>query len=201
MLSLKWELRACLKWWTHPTSPNLDIGPGTSNCWMSSSTELVPCHRLESFCCTVASQFGSANMRSTLASNSSIVIGIPEGLRTCWILCVTHVLAAPPFIYDRMNNIQLVSSGNSDPCRHMYRLHSALKQSRSSCRPVNRVGAAILGSLVMVVGGGGSTGGDGVQVLSWFCSTWICCVSSATCSLSVAMVVGDRNEEDEGERF
>ena len=63
--------------------------------------------------------------------------------------------AAPPFIYDRMNNIQLVSSGNSDPHRHMYRLHSALKRLRSSCRPVNRVGVAIFGSLV-VVGSGGS---------------------------------------------
>src|SRR5258707_14865221 len=201
MLSLKWELSACSKWWTSPTSPNLDVGLWTSNCWMSLSTELAPCHRVESFCHAVTSRFRSANMRSTLASNSSIIIGVLEGLRTCWILCVTHVPAAPPFIYDRMNNIWLVSSGNLDPCRCMYRLHSALKQSRSSCRPVNGVGAVILGSLVMVVGGGGSTGGDGVQVLSWFCSTWICCVSSATCSSSVTMVVGDGNEEDEGERF
>src|SRR5260221_11385310 len=127
MLSLKWELRACLKWWTSPMSHNLDVGRWTSNCWMNSSTELVPCHRLESFCHTIASRFGSANTRSTLASNLSIIIGILEGLRTCWILCVTHVPAAPPFIYDRMNNIQLVLSGNSDPCMHMYRLHSALK--------------------------------------------------------------------------
>src|SRR5258708_35454065 len=201
MLSLKWELRACLKWWMSPMSPNLDIGLWTSNCWMSLSMKLVPCCRLESFCHAIASRFRSANTRSTSALNSSIIIGVPEGLRTCWILCVTHVLVALPFIYDRMNNIQLVLSGNSDPCRHMYRLHSALKQSRSSCRPVNRVGAAILGSLVVAVGGGGSTGGDGVQVLSWFCSTWICCMSSATCSLSVAMVVGDGNKEDEGERF
>ncbi len=81
----------------------------------------------------------------------------------------------------------------------MYRLYSTLKQLRSSCRPVNRVGAAIFGSLVVVGGGGRSTGGDRDQVLSWFCSAWICCVSSATCSLSVAMVVGDGNEE--GERF
>src|SRR6266436_8706891 len=102
---------------------------------MSLSTELVPCHRLESFCHTVASQFRSVNMRSTSASNLSIVIGILEGLRTCWILWVTHVLAAPPFMYNRMNNIQLVLSRNSDPRRRMYRLHSALKQLRSSCRP------------------------------------------------------------------
>src|SRR5258708_674964 len=127
MLSLKQELSACSKWWTSPMSPNLDVGPWTSNCWMSSSMELVPCHRVESFCHAVASQFGSANMRSTLASNSSIVIGILEGLRTCWILCIAHVPVAPPFMYDRMNSIQLVLSGNSDPCRHMYRLHSALK--------------------------------------------------------------------------
>ncbi len=140
-------------------------------------------------------------MRSTLALNSSIIIGVPEGLRTCWILCITHVLVALPFIYDRMNNIQLVSSGNSDPHRHVYRLHSALKRSRSSCRPVNGVGATILGSLVMAVGGSGSTGGDRVQALSWFCSTWICCMSSATCSLSVTMVVGNGDKEDEGERF
>src|SRR5260221_8897696 len=158
---------------------------------MSSLTELVPCCRLESFCHAVASQFRSANMRSTSASNSSIVIGIPEGLRTCWILCVAHVLVAPPFMYDRMNSIRLVLLGNSDPRRCMYRLHSTLKRSRSSCRPVNRVGVAIFGSLVVVGSGGGSTGGDGDQALSWFCSAWICCVSSATCSLSVAMVVGE----------
>src|SRR5258707_1381910 len=199
MLSLKQELSTCSKWWTSPTSPNLDVGPWTLNCWMSLSTELAPCHKVESFCCAVTSWFGSANMRSTLALNLSIFIGIPEGLRTCWILCIAHVPVAPPFMYDRMNSIQLVSSGNSDPHRHMYRLHSALKQSRSSCRPVNGVGAAIFGSLVVVGSGGGSTGGDGDQALSWFCSTWICCVSSATCSSSVAMVVGDGNEE--GERF
>src|SRR6266481_9353275 len=199
MLSLKQELSTCSKWWTSLTSPNLDIGPWIMNCWMSSSMELAPCCRVESFCHAVASQFGSANMRLTSASNSSMVIGISEGLRTCWILCIAHVLAAPPFMYDRMNSIQLVSSENLDPCRHMYRLHSALKQSRSSCRPVNRVGVAIFGSLVVVGGGGRSTGGDGDQVLSWFCNAWICCVSSATCSSSVTMVVGDGNEE--GERF
>src|SRR6266436_8552237 len=199
MLSLKWELSACSKWWTSPTSPNLDVGLWTLNCWMSSLMELVPCHRVESFCCAVASRFRSANMRLTLALNSSIIIGVPEGLRTCWILCIAHVPVAPPFMYDRMNSIQLVSLGNLDPCRHMYRLHSALKQSRSSCRPVNRVGAVIFRSLVVVGSGGRSTGGDGDWALSWFCSAWICCVSSATCSSSVAMVVGDGNEE--GERF
>src|SRR5258707_8263153 len=191
MLSLKQELSACSKWWTSPTSPNLDVGPWTSNCWMSSSMELAPCHKVESFCHAVTSRFGSTNTRLTLASNLSIVIGILEGLRTCWILCITHVPVALPFMYDRMNSIRLVLSGNSDPHRHMYRLHSALKQSRSSCRPVNGVGAAIFRSLVVVGGGGRSTGGDGDQVLSWFCSTWICCVSSATCSSSVAMVVGE----------
>src|SRR5258707_1626549 len=191
MLSLRWELSTCLKWWTNLTSPNLNIGPWTSNCWMSLSTELVPCCSVESFCHAVASRFGSANTRSTLALNSSIVIGILEGLRTCWILCIAHVLAALPFMYDRMNSIWLVLSGNSDPRRHMYRLHSALKQLRSSCRPVNGVGAAIFGSLVVVGGGGGSTGGDGDQALSWFCSAWICCVSSVTCSPSVAMMVGE----------
>src|SRR5258707_1397652 len=177
MLSLKWELSTCLKWWTSPTSPNLDVGPWTLNCWMSSSTELAPCRKVESFCHAVASWFGSANTRPTLASNSSIVIGIPEGLRTCWILCIAHVPAAPPFMYDRMSSIWLVSSGNSDPHRHMYRLHSGLKQSRSSCRPVNGVGVAIFRSLVVVGGGGGSTGGDGDRVLSWVCSAWICFVS------------------------
>src|SRR6266436_4042563 len=191
MLSLKQELSACSKWWTSLTSPNLGMGPWTLNCWMSSSTELVPCHRVESFCHAVTSRFGSANMRSTSASNSSIVIGIPEGLRICWILCVAHVPAALPFMYDRMNSIWLILLGNLDPHRHMYRLHSALKQSRSSCRPVNRVGVVIFGSLVVVGSGGGSTGGDGDWALSWFCSTWICCVSSATCSSSVAMVVGE----------
>src|SRR5260221_4585701 len=88
MLSLRWELSACLKWWTNPMSPNLDVGPWTLNCWMSSSTELAPCHSMESFCHAIASQFGSANTRSTSASNLSIIIGIPEGLRTCQILCV-----------------------------------------------------------------------------------------------------------------
>ncbi len=182
-------------------SPNLDVGPWTLNCWMSSSTELVPCCKVESFCHAVTSRFRSVNMRSTSTSNLSIVISIPEGLRTCWILCIAHVLVALPFMYDRMNSIWLVSSGNSDsdPHRHMYRLHSALKQLRSSCRPVNRVGAVIFRSLVVVGGGGGSTGGDGDWALSWFCSTWICCVSSATCSSGVTMVVGDENEE--GERF
>jgi len=180
-------------------SPNLNVGPWTLNCWMSSSMELAPCCSVESFCCAVTSQFGSANMRSTSASNSSIVIGILEGLRTCWILCVAHVPVALPFMYDRMNSIWLVSLGNSDPCRHMYRLHSALKQSRSSCRPVNGVGMAIFRSLVVAGGGGRSTGGDGVQALSWFCSTWICCMRSATCSLSIAMMVGNGNKE--GERF
>src|SRR6266436_1271604 len=72
---------------------------------MSLSMELVPCCRLESLCCTVTSQFGSMNMRLTSALNSSIVISILEGLRTCWILCVTHIPAAPSFMYDRMNNI------------------------------------------------------------------------------------------------
>src|SRR5260221_8474400 len=171
-------------------SPNLDIGPWTSNCWMSLLTELVPCCSMESFCHAVTSRFRSTNTRSTLASNSSIIIGVLEGLRTCWILCIAHVPAALPFMYDRMNSIWLVLLGNLDPHRHMYRLHSALKQLRSSCRPVNGVGAAIFGSLVVVGSGGGSTGGDGGWALSWFCSTWICCVSSVTCSLSVAMVVG-----------
>src|SRR5258707_3918900 len=127
MLSLKWELSACLKWWTSLTSPNLDVGPWTSNCWMSLLTELVPCCRVESFCHAVTSQFGSTNTRLTSASNSSIIIGILEGLRTCWILCITHVPAAPPFMYDGMNSIQLILSGNSDPRRCMYRLHSTLK--------------------------------------------------------------------------
>src|SRR6266446_141453 len=131
MLSLKQELSTCSKWWTSLTSPNLDMGLWTSNCWMSSLTELAPCHKVESFCHAVASQFRSTNMRLTSALNSSIIIGVLEGLRTCWILCITHVLAAPPFMYDRMNSIWLVSLGNLDPCRHMYRLHSALKQSRS----------------------------------------------------------------------
>src|SRR5260370_22032646 len=116
--------------------------------------EVAACCRVESFCCAVASWFGSVNTRSTLALNSSIVIGTLEGLRTCWILCITHVPAAPPFMYDRMNSIQLISLGNSDPCRHMYRLHSTLKQSRSSCRPVNMVDAGIFRSLVLVVGVG-----------------------------------------------
>src|SRR5258705_3031469 len=199
MLSLKWELSTCSKWWTSLMSPNLDVGLWTLNCWMSLLMELAPCCRVESFCHDIASQFGSANTRSTSASNSSIIIGTLEGLRTCWILCIAHVLAALPFMYDRMNSIWLVSLGNSDPRRHMYRLHSALKRSRSSCRPVNRVGAAIFGSLVVVGSGGGSTGGDRDWALSWFCSAWICCVSSVSCSLSVAMVVGDGNEE--GERF
>src|SRR5258708_38759308 len=105
MLSLKQELSACSKWWTSLMSPNLDIGLWTLNCWMSLLTELAPCHSMESFCHAVASQFGSANMRSTSALNSFIIIGVPEGLRTCWILCVAHVLAALPFIYDRMNSI------------------------------------------------------------------------------------------------
>src|SRR5260221_1407341 len=162
MLSLKQELSTCSKWWTSLMSPNLDMGLWTSNCWMSLSMELVPCHKVESFCHAVTSWFGSTNTRSTSASNSSIVISIPEGLRTCWILCIAHVPAAPPFMYDRMNSIWLVLSGNSDPCRHMYRLPSTLKQSRSSCRPVNGVGMAIFRSLVVVGGGGRSTGGDGV---------------------------------------
>src|SRR5258708_4707957 len=161
MLSLKQELSACSKWWTSLMSPNLDVGLWTLNCWMSLLMELAPCRRVESFCHAVASQFGSANTRSTSASNSSIVIGVPEGLRTCWILCITHVLAAPPFMYDRMNSIRLVSSGNSDPHRHMYRLHSTLKQSRSSCRPVNGVGVVVVGSLVVVGRGGGATCEDG----------------------------------------
>src|SRR5258708_37050084 len=133
MLSLKQELSACSKWWTSLTSANLGVGLWTLNCWMSSLTELAPCHRVESFCHAVASQFGSANTR-TSASNLSIIIGILEGLRTCWILCVAHVPVAPPFMYDRMNSIWLISSGNSDPHRHMYRLHSTLKRLRSSCR-------------------------------------------------------------------
>src|SRR6266481_3421983 len=178
MFSLRQELSACSKWWTSPMSPNLDVGPWILNCWMSLSMELVPCCRVESFCCAIASQFRSANTRSTSALNSSIIIGIPKGLRTCWILCVTHVPAAPPFMYDRMNSIWLILSRNLDPHRHMYRLHSTLKQLRSSCRPVNGVDAAIFGSLVVVGGGGRSTGGDRVRVLSWFCSAWICCVRS-----------------------
>src|SRR5258708_3292531 len=82
---------------------------------------------------------------------------------------------------------------------HMYRVHYALKRLRSSCRPVNGVGVVILRSLVVAGGGGRSTGGDGVQALSWFCSAWICCMRSATCSSSVAMMVGNGNKE--GERF
>src|SRR5258708_30253146 len=108
-------------------SYNVVIGAGTLNCWMSLSTELAPCCSMESFCDAVTSQFRSTNMRSASALNLSIVIGIPEGLRTCLILCVAHVPAALPFMYDRMNSIWLVSLGNLDPCRHMYRLHSALK--------------------------------------------------------------------------
>src|SRR5260221_13163427 len=134
----------------------------------------------------------SSSMESTSASNSSIVISISEGLRTCWILCITHVPVALPFMYDRMNNIWLVLLGNLDPHRHMYRLHSTLKQSRSSCRPVNGVGAAIFRSLVMAGGGGGSAGGDVVWVLSWFCSTWIWSMSWATLSSSDDMVMGGK---------
>src|SRR5260221_10108108 len=159
---------------------------------MSLSMELAPCHRLESLCHTIASQFGSANMRLTSASNSSIIISISEGLRTCWILCIALVLAALPFMYDRMNNIQLILSGNSDPHRCMYRLHSALKQSRSSCRPVNGVGAAILGSLVVAGGGGGAAGSGIVQGLSWFCSGLMCCVSRVALALSDEMVMGGK---------
>src|SRR5258708_5220630 len=134
------------------------------------------------------------NMRSTSASNSSIIISVLEGLRTCWILCIIHVPVAPLFMYNRMNNIQLVLLGNLDPHRHMYRLHSALKWSRSSCRPVNGVGVAIFRSLVMAGGGGGSTGDDIVQALSWFCSTWIWSMSMswATCSSSDNMVMGSK---------
>src|SRR5258708_3029844 len=109
------------------TSPNLDVGPWTLNCWMSSLMELAPCHRLESFCHAIASLFRSMNTRSTSASNLSIIIGILEGLRTCWILCIAHVLAALPFMYDRMNSIWLISLRNLDPHRCMYRLHSTLK--------------------------------------------------------------------------
>src|SRR5258708_2309733 len=131
-------------------------------------------------------------MRSTSASNLSIIIGVLEGLRTCWILWITHVLVALPFMYNRMNNIQLVSSGNLDPSRHMYKLHSTLKWSRSSCRPVNGVGAVIFRSLVMAGGGGGSAGSDIVWALSWFCSTWIWSMSWVTCSLSDNMVIGGK---------
>src|SRR5258705_5777719 len=176
MLSLRQELSACSKWWTNPMSPNLDIGPWTLNCWMSSLMELVPCCSMESFCHAVTSQFRSTNMRSTLALNLFIVIGVLEGLRTCWILCVTHVPAAPPFMYDRMNSIQLVLMGNLEPHRHMYRLHSTLKRLRSSCRPVNGVGVAIFGSLVVAGGGGRSTGGDRGWGVGWVCRAWICCL-------------------------
>ena len=62
-----------------------------------------------------------------------------------------------------------------------------------SCRPVNGVGMVIFGSLVIVGGGGGSMGGEGDQALNWFCSTWICCVSSTTCSSSVDMMVRNRD--------
>src|SRR5258708_36855364 len=113
------------------------------------------------------------NMRLTSALNLSIVIGILEGMRTCWILCIAHVPVALPFMYDRMNSIQLVSSGNLDPHRHMYRLHSTLKQSRPSCRPVNGVGVAIFGSLVVVGGGGGYMGGYGARALSGVTVSWI----------------------------
>src|SRR5258708_25382289 len=41
---------ACSKWWTSLMSPNLDVGPWTSNCWMSLSTELSPRYKVESFC-------------------------------------------------------------------------------------------------------------------------------------------------------
>src|SRR5258708_37904868 len=58
---------------------------------------------------------------------------------------------------------------------------------------------AIFRSLVVAGGGGRSTGGDRVWALSWFCSAWICCVRSATCSSSIAMMVGNGNKE--GERF
>src|SRR5258708_32282914 len=61
-----------------------------------------------------------------LSLKLTIVTGISEGLGTCWILCITQVLALP-FMYDRMNSIWLVLSGNSDPCRCIYRLHSTLK--------------------------------------------------------------------------
>src|SRR5260370_42628559 len=107
---------------------------------MRSGVGVGTCQRGGSFWHGVGSRFGSTNTRSTSASNLSTIIGVPEGLRTCWILCVAHVLVALPFMYDRMNSIQLVSSGNSDPHRHMYRLHSTLKQSRSSCRPVSVLG-------------------------------------------------------------
>ena len=62
----------------------------------------------------------------------------------------------------------------------------------SDLRPVNGVGVAIFGSLVMAGGGGGSAGSDIVQTLSWFCSAWICCVSRATWSLSDDMVMGGK---------
>src|SRR5258708_7571619 len=31
MLSLRWELSTCSKWWTNMMSPNLDVGPWTLN--------------------------------------------------------------------------------------------------------------------------------------------------------------------------
>src|SRR5258708_4951806 len=103
------------------------MGAWDSNCWMYPFTELATFHMVEKFFHGVTSWFRSVNLRSTLALNSSIVIGVLEGLRTCWILCIAHVPVAPPFMYDRMNSIQLILSGNLDPCRCMYRLHSALK--------------------------------------------------------------------------
>src|SRR5258707_13511399 len=97
-------------------------------------------------------------MRSTSASNLSIIIGVLEGLRTCWLLLITHVLVALPFMYNRMNNIQLVSSGNLDPYRHMYKLHSTLKCSSSFCRPVTGAGAVSFHTMVMTGGEVDTTG-------------------------------------------
>jgi len=87
---------------------------------MSLLMELVPCHRVE-----------SSVMPSHLDSDHKHEVNLsfelvhchwhPRGVEDLLDLCVAHVLAALPFMYDRMNSIWLVLSGNSDPHRHMYR--------------------------------------------------------------------------------
>src|SRR5260370_42702326 len=105
---------------------------------MSSSTELLPWHRVVSFLLAVAWEFGSMNISSSSIVNSTHVVEAEfAASKILLIFWVTQGPAEPPFMYERTNKTLLHSSMNLVDLMLSQRAHSALKQSRLAWVPEN----------------------------------------------------------------